>query len=155
MFGIFQNFNRFHYTLAPSSRNRGMNTVWIEERASVLGLRANTKHDRGKLRIEVELVNAGTIPLEDLRIKLQYNGAEFRLLGKAKQWMSHLLPGDVAEHVFILTPRNTVEGSRLLIRAHARAGSLALQERLDLGWHSVAASSRRHDRRSDQAWAME
>lgn len=129
---------------------------WIEEQASVLGMRAATKHDRGTIRVTVEIVNAGNLPLEDIRLKLHYDGGEFRLVGKAKQWMNHMLPGDVVEHVYTLTPRGIVQGSHLLLRASAAAGAIELEEELDLGWHSLMPSRHRpYDRRAARARAME
>jgi|GEM_PF-362507 len=110
---------------------------WIDDQASVLGMRAKTHLDRGNLVVEVEIVNAGTLPLEDIRMKLNYDGGQFRLRGKSKQWLSHMLPGDVAEHIYILEPRGHVDASRLVVRSQASAGETELTEEVDLGMHSL------------------
>lgn len=100
-------------------------------------LRASVVHDRGRLRLDVELRNDGEQPLERIRLDARYNKADLRSIDSDSEKVSHLLPGDVHEATFWLEPRASTPETLLGLRLRAVRSGDDVRTDLDLGSHSI------------------
>jgi len=100
-------------------------------------LRASVIHDRGRLRLDVELRNDGEQPLERIRLDARYNKADLRSIDSDSEKVSHLLPGDVHETTFWLEPRASISETLLGLRLRAISNGDDIRTDLDLGSHAI------------------
>ena len=98
-------------------------------------------HDRGRLRLDVEVVNQGDTPMEKVRLEPRYNSANLSSHNKSRQNLRFLLPGDTYNTTFWLEPRVSIESTLIGLRLRAKN----LKEDLDLGEISINKRGRPYE----------
>ena len=106
-----------------------------------LEMNGSVMHDRGRLRLDVEVINQGDTPMEKLRLEPRYNAANLSSHNKSRKNLRFLLPGDKFNTTFWLEPRVSIESTLIGLRLRAKN----LKEDLDLGEISINKRGRPYE----------
>jgi hypothetical protein len=103
-----------------------------------LKMNGTVSHERGRLRLDVEVSNLSSIPMEKVRLEPRYNSADLTSHEKSKDNLAYLLPGDKWSTTFWLEPRVSIEKTLIGLRLRAKG----LREELEFGLLSINKKGR-------------
>jgi hypothetical protein len=103
-----------------------------------LKMNGKVSHDRGRLRLDVEVSNLSLTPIEKIRVEPRYNSADLTSHDKSKDCLAYLLPGDKWQTTFWLEPRVSIDETLIGLRLRAKG----FREDLDLGIISINKKGR-------------
>ncbi len=106
-----------------------------------LEMNGSVMHDRGRLRLDVEVINQGDTPMVKLRLEPRYNAANLSSHNKSRKNLRFLLPGHKFNTTFWLEPRVSIESTLIGLRLRAKN----LKEDLDLGMISINKRGRPYE----------
>ena len=112
-----------------------------------IGIAADIKKEKGILIVDAKITNNGNLPLEDIKMCVSFDSAEFAARGGKCTDMGYLFPGNRHSHTFTLEPRHMVEDSQLKVRVRGRVRDSRINQEIDLGFVDMKVSKKGYQRR--------
>ena len=87
----------------------------------MIHINAQLTHVRGRIRLDGQIYNNGSLPLEKIKIAACYNRADISSIGPSGDTLHYLLPGQSYEVSIWLEPRASAEDIIIGLKARAKS----------------------------------
>jgi len=109
-------------------------------------IRWKVKQNGDRLKLIADFENTGTIPIEDLNIRLRFNASVLRRMDLDRMKLGHLLPGDTVRFTTRLEARREFDETELILRVRSDVGDDPRNLDISLGSYSLKIIQRMRTR---------
>ncbi len=99
----------------------GISIASQELSTELIHINAQLTHVRGRIRLDGQIYNNGTHPIEKIKIAACYNRADISSIGPSGDTLHYLLPGQTYEVSIWLEPRASAENIIIGLKVRAKS----------------------------------
>jgi hypothetical protein len=110
----------------------GISIASQELSTELIHINAQLTHIRGRIRLDGQIYNNGTHPIEKIKIAACYNRADISSIGPSGDTLHYLLPGQTYEVSIWLEPRASAENIIIGLKVRAKSNGDSIRNTLYL-----------------------